>query len=46
MASNFEKGGKPGVESKPNFPPKNMRDDKSIQQGLGKAAVKGSQGKK
>ena len=45
MASSFEKGGKPGVERKPEWPPKRLRDDKSIQQKLGNAALKGSQKK-
>ena len=42
MASSFEKGGNPGVERKPEWPPKRLRDDKSIQKKLGGAAVKGA----
>jgi hypothetical protein len=45
MASSFEKGGNPGVEKKPEWPPKKMRDDKSLQQKLGRTALKGTQKK-
>ena len=45
MASNFEKGGKPGPEKAPEWPPKKQPDPKKVQQALGNTAIKGSQGK-
>src|SRR5581483_5138336 len=42
MASSAEKGGNPGVERKPEWPPKKLRDDKTIQQKLGSTALKGA----
>jgi hypothetical protein len=43
VASKFEKGGNPGVEKKPEWPPKKQSD---VRQALGKTAVRGAQGKK
>ena len=46
MASSFEKGGNPGIEKKPEWPPKKQNDPKAVRQALGKTAVDGSQRKK
>jgi hypothetical protein len=46
MASNFEKGGKPGVEMRPEPQPKKQNDPKVVRQALGKTALQGPQKKK
>lgn len=46
MASNFEKGGNPGIEKKPEWPPKKQADPNALRKGLGKTAVDGTLRKK
>jgi len=45
MASSPEKGGKPGVEKKPEWSPKKQVNDSTVR-GLGRTAIKGASGKK
>jgi hypothetical protein len=46
MASNFEKGGKPGAEAKGEGRPKQQMDPAALRKALGSAAIKGAKEKK
>jgi len=45
MASTVEKGGNPGIERRPEWPPKKQRDEEALRRALGKTAIDGA-GKK
>jgi hypothetical protein len=46
MASSAETGGKPGIEKRPEWPPKKQADPDAIRKALGKTAIQGPDRKK
>ena len=46
MASSAETGGKPGIEKRPEWPPKKQNDPDAIRKALGKIAIQGPDRKK